>query len=213
MNGHSRYQHCNESGNITPSNESRKALSGQSSPISGGEDTRSNSSKCRKCRRSSQNTGDKVGEPNVHFSDKVSLQSFQADEIVSEIHTYDPAKPDQPRSSGRINIDSLSELSLSQESSDSVASHSQQNVTEVESDRPLYRLNDPLNITVSEAFLNRLEKGKSGSHRSLSKSRSEENCTLKRYTQSSRLRRRSCELTLENSCISTLDEFHCEADI
>ncbi|KAL4217693.1 E3 ubiquitin-protein ligase rnf19b [Mactra antiquata] len=101
--------------------------------------TRHIHSRCRKCRRAAKLAEKNITEQmNVHFSDQVSLQSFQADEAVLDLPM------------GKHDIDSLSEMCNEDEfdsdealdrcskrrSSGRINSEPVVILTEVESDRP-----------------------------------------------------------------------------
>lgn len=101
--------------------------------------TRHNSARCRKCRRAAKLAEKHATEQmNVHFSDQVSLQSFQADDAVLDLPM------------GKHDIDSLSEMCNEDgfESDEALDRYGKRRIcgrinsepavllTEVESDRP-----------------------------------------------------------------------------
>ena len=85
--------------------EKKKINSCPGSPLSGcgslcdhEENGKQHNLRCRKCRRNAKLAEKATEQMNVHFSDQVSLQSFQADDMVLDLPM------------GKHDIDSLSEM-------------------------------------------------------------------------------------------------------
>ncbi|XP_052260638.1 E3 ubiquitin-protein ligase RNF19B-like isoform X2 [Dreissena polymorpha] len=112
------------------------------------EGARHHSLRCRKCRRlAKQAEKHSTEHMNVHFSDQVSLQSFQADDLVLDLPM------------GKHDIDSLS-ATFNEEENDEIASSSEKLykgpkrgvcrmnsepavvLTEIESDKPVFSAKD-----------------------------------------------------------------------
>lgn len=197
----------------------QKTVSGQSSPtsgcgtyLSGPEDGKSQSVKCRKCKRHNNSASEKSCEQSsVHFADQVSLQNYTCDDIVShsisedsdKFMAYLPLTSDA--SSGKCFTSRCSELKsgippCQSRFQDSNAS----SLPEVEADRPSLKESENARKAVSTSALPLSHF--TVSHKNLCKSKSQEDCALSNKCKGGRVRHRSCELAMENGRISPTEE-------
>ncbi|XP_033727041.1 E3 ubiquitin-protein ligase RNF19A-like isoform X1 [Pecten maximus] len=197
---------------ISSENRNRNT-SGQSSPTSGcstnmcvgSEETKNNSFKCRKCKRFNGNHCDKVTDQcGVHFAEKVSLQNFQTDDIVSPTLSEEFVKYNSKDSTRDVVQTKLSDPFI--ENSAALAdTTSEDTLPEVESDRPSSAkklISAPNRKSMSTSAL--MSECWSASDGSLCKSQSQEDYMFTKMPlmDGARLRRLSCELARENGRIS-----------
>lgn len=209
-----------ESGSIySHIKDKQKTVSGQSSPtsgcstyLSGPEDGKSQSTKCRKCKRHNNSANEKSCEQSsVHFADQVSLQNYTCDDIVShsisedsdKFMAYLPLTSDA--SGGKCFTSRCSELKsgippCQSRFQDSNAS----SLPEVEADRPSLKESENARKAVSTSALPLSQFNVS--HKNLCKSKSQEDCALSNKCKGGRVRHRSCELAMENGRISPTEE-------
>lgn len=221
MSNSSRGRHNSvESASISlHTKDKQRTVSGQSSPtsgcsayLSGAEDSKSLSTRCRKCKRHNNSSNDRSCEQSsVHFADQVSLQNYTCDDIVSHSISEDSDKfldylpLTSDSSEGKFFTSRCSELKsgippCQSRFQDSTAS----SLPEVEVDRPSLKESENARKAVSTSALPLSQFNIS--HKNLCKSKSQEDCALSDKSKAGRVRHRSCELALENGRISPSGE-------
>lgn len=198
-------------------------MSGQSSPISGcsyslngNDDSKSHIHKCRKCKRSNANAGDRIAEQcSVHFADQVSLQSFQTTDMVSQGFGYSSDMDINDQESVFVEKPAAPESCVKLKSVDCFQKRSQLNdvLPEVESDKLANLKSGTSNVPVKAVSTSALPchitcSSSNSSQKSLCKSKSQEYCVVtgqgveEDRSPKGRIRHRSCELAIENGRIS-----------
>lgn len=201
------------SSSLSASENRNRNTSGQSSPISGcstvmcvgGEETKNNSFRCRKCKRYNGNHCDKsTDQCGVHFSDKVSLQNFQTDDIVSPTLSEEFSRCYSKDSTKELLRTKYSD-SYVEKSAPRADMTSEPTLPEVESDRPSSaKLIGSIPDRKSKSTSALMSECSSASDGSLCKSQSQDDYVFKKPPDmdSARLRRLSCELARETGRIS-----------
>lgn len=189
--------------------------SGQSSPVSGCSVRLSSMDdhkhKCRRCKRSV--ASDRCSEQqSVHFSDRVSLQNFQTDEIVSQSLNENSEEMDLNEESvfEPVNNPIFKEV-ICGKTPETFNDHSSAfekalaaSLPEVESDKPVLKDTETARKAVSTTALITQQDFKGvGNHRNLSKSKSHEDCAIAKQKQKKgRIRHHSCEIAMNSGRIS-----------
>ncbi|XP_063407641.1 E3 ubiquitin-protein ligase RNF19A-like isoform X1 [Mytilus trossulus] len=188
----------------------QRNVSGQSSPISGCSaylsGPESQNTKCRKCKRHNNSNSDKSCEQSsVHFADQVSLCDDVTTHSISEESDKFLGYLTSESAHGKCFTSRCSELKsgippCQSRFQDSNAS----SLPEVEVDRPSLKESENARKAVSTSALP-LSQFKL-SHKSLCKSKSQEDCALSDKSKVGRVRHRSCELAMETGRISPTEE-------
>ncbi|KAL3892345.1 hypothetical protein ACJMK2_004558 [Sinanodonta woodiana] len=198
------------------------------SSLGDGLEGRVHTTRCRKCKRSSMSSGEKCAETmSVHFSENISLQSFVADDFVSElqhgkhstdfiientgtaVEDYDMSKLEKLAE----HVDSLGDESDHFSSSlkctlSSATSYCEENylaVTEVENDIPVCTFSKELSCSEKRPI------HKSNSDvQSLSRSSTVKGNSIEQFNKprSKRVRHHSCELAMETNPVAILPVEH-----
>lgn len=195
--------------------EKPRNQSGQSSPVSGCSVRLSSMDdhkhKCRRCKRSL--ACDRGSEQqSVHFSDRVSLQNFQTDEIVSQSLNENSEEMDLNEESvfEPINNPIFKEV-ICGKTPETFNDHSSAfekalaaSLPEVESDKPVLKGTETARKAVSTtALISQQEFQSMEKHRNLSKSKSHEDCAIAKQKQKKgRIRHHSCEIAMDSGRIS-----------
>jgi hypothetical protein len=195
--------------------EKPRNQSGQSSPVSGCSVRCSSMDdpkhKCRRCKRSV--ASDRGSEQqSVHFSDRVSLQNFQTDEIVSQSLNENLEEMDLNEESvfEPVNNPIFKEV-ICGKTPETFNDHSSAfekalaaSLPEVESDKPVLKETETARKAVSTtALITQLDFKSVENHRNLSKSKSHEDCAMsKQKNKRGRIRHHSCEIAMDSGRIS-----------